>query len=119
MEVFFIFIISIIIRSADSDTNGSSSSSKAYFVYIFIPIFITIICCVFLLSCLKAKYRKRSRLDVLPLSTQIALAQQENQYGPPSYNQIPPYAQPPPYEQPPPYSPPSAPVEPTNTTIRS
>ena len=73
-------------------------------------------------------------MGVLPLSTQIALAQQENAYAPPSLHQSPPYRQPSPYGQPPsygqyvpygqapPYGQPSpypvanAPFEPTKTT---
>jgi len=52
-------------------------------------------------------------MGVLPLSTQIALAQQENQYAPPPYGQLPPY------EQPPPYSTLSAPFEPTKVMFTS
>jgi hypothetical protein len=112
MDVFIIsiistFIISVYSQSSSNNGGRSSSSGSSVIVYIFLPIVISIICCGFLCVCFKTKLGKRNRMGVLPLSTQIALTQQENEYAPPSYYQVPPYAQPPPYEQPPPYSAPA------------
>ncbi|CAF5156424.1 unnamed protein product, partial [Rotaria magnacalcarata] len=43
-------------------------------------------------------------MNVYPLSTKIALTEQNEIHAPPSYNEVPPYGQPPPYEPPPPYA---------------
>jgi hypothetical protein len=59
-------------------------------------------------------------MGIIPFATQMALAQQENQYAPPSYNQAPPYGQLPVYEQAPPsYSVLGFNKETTKTTITS
>jgi hypothetical protein len=71
------------------------------------PIVVVIIFVVFIFVICKAKCAKKQRMGVLPLPTQIAFVQQENQYAPPAY------------EQPPPYSPPSAPIEPTKVMFTS
>ena len=42
---------------------------------------------------------KRSRMGVSPFTTQMALAQQQNQYAPPNFYQAQPYGQPSPYGQ--------------------
>jgi uncharacterized membrane protein len=119
MKVFFIFVISIIIinvcsaRSYYHGYSNSSSWSSSRISSIVIPIVVSLIFIVFIFVICKAKCSKKKRMGVLPLSTQIALAQQENQYAPPPYVQLPPY------EQPPPYSPPNAPFEPTKVMFTS
>jgi hypothetical protein len=52
-------------------------------------------CCVIL--CIMKKCHTKQRIGVLPLSTQMVIAEQENQYAPPSYYQVPSYSPPPPY----------------------
>lgn len=134
MEALFISIISAIIinrctarishgsiGSSDSGSYSSSSSSGSTVIIaaIIVPVVVGSILLVLLIIFCKMKCAKRQRMGILPLSTQIAVAQQENQYAPPSYSHLPPYGQPPPYEQPPPYSTPSAPREPTKAMFSS
>ncbi len=120
MEAFYISAILIIIinihtaRAHISSSHYSSFGSLA--VVIIIPISIALIIFVTLICYCKLKQTNRRRMGILPLSTQIALAQQENQYAPPPYHRVPPYGQPPPYEQPPPYSAASAPMKETLTS---
>ncbi len=132
MEAFLLCLLSIIIidvcsARVVSHSGGSSSSSLSGSDTA--AIVVSVICGSFLLFivvfCLIKKYSIKQRMGILPSSTNIGLAQQENQYAPPVYNQVPPYGQPygqpPPYGQfspyeqppPPPYSAPSAPTQPT------
>lgn len=98
------------------DDNSSSSSLNGLSIILPLVVGFTVVLIVFIICKTKCTYR--SRTSILPLSTQMAIAQQENQYAPPAYNYAPPYGQPPPYEQPPPYSP-SAPIEPMKETVTS
>jgi hypothetical protein len=135
MEALFISIISAIIinrctarishgssgggSDSGSYSSSSSSGSTVNIAAIIIPVVVGSIILVLLIIFCKMKCAKRQRMGILPLSTQIAVAQQENQYAPPSYSHLPPYGQPPPYEQLPPYSAPSAPMEPTKAMFSS
>jgi hypothetical protein len=129
MEALFIFTLSTVIFNtctarviyggSSGYSSSSSSDSSSSIAYIVIPIVFGVLLLVLipLIICCKLKYSKNRRMGVLPLSTQMVMAQQENQYAPPlynqasSYNQPQPYGQPPPYEHPPPYPTPSAPNE--------
>ncbi len=118
MEAFLLCLLSIVLidvcsaRIYTSYGYGSGYSSlgggvTAAIVVATIVAAVLLFCIIF---CIIKKCGRKQRMGVLPLSTQIPYAQQENQYAPPYYNQAPPYGQPPLYEQPPPYYAPSAPV---------
>jgi hypothetical protein len=132
MEAFLLCLLSIVlidVCSARTYTNydygygyGYSSLGAGEIAAIVVSTIVAAILLFCIIFCIIKKCGRKQRMGVLPFSTQIALAQQENQYAPPSYNQAPPYGQPPSYnqalpygqlpsyEQPPPYSAPSAPV---------
>ena len=124
MEAVFASIILIHICGVEayyrpSSYSSSSSSSSSTIIAIVLPIAVCLVTFVVVLIVCKIKCVNRQRMGVLPLSTQIALAQQENAYAPPSFRQPSPYDQPPPYGQPPPYPVANAPFEPTKTTLPS
>jgi hypothetical protein len=125
MEAFLLYLLLIIIidvcsaripYTGSSYSSLTSSQTTAIIVSIVGGTFLIFLC----IFCIVKNYARKQRMGVLPLSTQRALAQQENQYTPPSYYQTPPYGQPPPYEQlPPPYFAANASIEPTKMTFTS
>jgi hypothetical protein len=121
---FFLSIILVIIinirptKSINYYDDDNSSSSSLNSLSIILPLVVGFIVVLVVYIICKKKYTYRSRTSILPLSTQMAIVQQENQYAPPAYNYAPPYGQPPPYEQPPPYSA-SVPIEPMKETVTS
>jgi flagellar basal body-associated protein FliL len=124
MDAFLFYVLSIILidmcsaRVLSSYSNSSSSSSSTTtIIAIVIPVVAGMFVLCIAIFCFVKQCGKRQRMGVMPLSTRMALAQQEYQYTPPGFKQPPPYGQPPPYEQPPPYSAPSAPMEPTTMSV--
>ncbi|CAF1591886.1 unnamed protein product [Rotaria magnacalcarata] len=127
METFFTLIILTTINyvySAALPSNSSSSANSSLngtvVVAIVVPIFAGAVAFICMYAYCVAKRGKKRRMNVYPLSTKIALTEQNEIYAPPSYNEAPPYGQPPPYEPPPPYTMPnSTPMEATNSVVNS
>ncbi|UJR16253.1 hypothetical protein I4U23_003161 [Adineta vaga] len=100
MEVSFLWIICIITIINECSaryysgtySSGSFSSSRLLLGLVISFITIAIIIAIILTVC-RIKGTKRARMGVLPLTTQMSLAEHNNPYAPPVYNYPPPYNQ--------------------------
>ncbi|CAF3196057.1 unnamed protein product [Rotaria socialis] len=126
MEAFFTLVILITINYAYSATlpsessSGNSSLNGTIVVAIVVPTFVGAVVFIWMYAYCVEKCSKNRRMNVYPLSTKIALAEQNEIHAPPSYNEVPPYVQPPPYEPPPPYAMSSSTsMEATNNVVNS
>ncbi|CAF1650610.1 unnamed protein product [Rotaria magnacalcarata] len=126
MEAFFTLVILITINYAYSaplpseSSSGNSSLNGTVVVAIVVPIFVGAVFIICMYAYCVAKCSKNRRMNVYPLSTKIALTEQNEIHAPPAYNEVPPYGQPPPYEPPPPYAMSSSTsMEATNNVVNS